>query len=140
LNTFAKPLFAILFFLTFGLPFVLQLLRRPGGEFLQRRQAVHHPIHAHPAGRRRAESPARQARQGFFGGSGDLAKLVDLQGPAAGRIGGGQRMARLSQVQGGGVAVVDGFFAGAGGVDGFEGQGDFDEFFAEGGHGRVTGE
>jgi hypothetical protein len=31
------------------------------------------------------------------------------------------------------VAVADGFFAGAGLVDGFEGQGNFNEFFA--GHG-----
>ena len=43
---------------------------------------------------------------------------------------GGQGPARPPQVQGAGVAVPDGFFAGAGRVDGFQGQGDFDEFFA----------
>jgi hypothetical protein len=33
-------------------------------------------------------------------------------------------------MQGAGVAVADGFLAGRLGVDGFEGQGDFDEFLA----------
>jgi len=45
---------------------------------------------------------------------------------------GGQRSARPPQVQGAGVAVADGFLAGAGFVDGFEGEGDLDEFFAVG--------
>ena len=46
----------------------------------------------------------------------------------------GQRPSRPPEVQGGRVAVADGFLSRRGDVDGVEGQGDFDEFFAVGGH------
>ena len=41
------------------------------------------------------------------------------------------------EMQGRGLAVADGFLAGAGAVDGIQRQGDFDQFFGSGtGHGR----
>jgi hypothetical protein len=39
---------------------------------------------------------------------------------------GGEGATRPPEVEGAGMAVADGFLAGAGDVDGFEGEGDFD--------------
>ena len=51
----------------------------------------------------------------------------------------GQRAPRPPEMQGGRVAVADGFLAGRGDVDRVEGEGDFDEFFGGVGHGPTLG-
>jgi len=66
-----------------------------------------------------------------FGRGGGVVGIVHQRGKDDGAAG-GQGPARPPEVQCARVAVADGFLAGAGLVDSFEGQGDFDQFFAVG--------
>ena len=77
---------------------------------------------------------------GFFGGEEFrvAGRIVHHLGKEDG-TGGGQGSARPPEVEGGGVAVPDGFLPRTGDVDGFERKSDFDQLLASDDGGRDRG-